>query len=228
MFGRVVAMTNRTLLVAEEVYDYALGISPPEPDVLVRLRQATAAVPHSEMQIGPDQGRLMALLVKLIGARRCIEIGTYTGYSALAVALALPADGRLIACDVSAEWVDVGRPFWREAGVESRIDVRIRPALETLDALLADGAAGSFDFAFVDGDKPNYSAYLERLLSLLRVGGLIAVDNTLAVAGAPIVHGRSVSAQALRAFNERLRGDERVDQALLTVGEGLTLLRKRE
>jgi caffeoyl-CoA O-methyltransferase len=221
-------MKNRTLLVAQEVYDYALAASPSEPDVLVRLREATAAVPHSEMQIGPDQGRLMALLVKLIGARRCIEIGTYTGYSALAVALALPPDGRLITCDVNARWVDVGRPFWGEAGVAARIDVRIRPALETLDELLAGRGAGTFDFAFLDADKLNYVAYYEKLLELLRPGGLIAVDNTLAVAGAPIVRGRSQSANALRAFNEIVRRDERVDFALLTIGEGLTLLRKRE
>jgi caffeoyl-CoA O-methyltransferase len=221
-------MTNRTLLVGQEVYDYALNASPPEPDVLVRLRHATTAIPHSEMQIGPDQGRFMALLVKLIGARRCIEVGTYTGYSALAVALALPEDGRLIACDVKAEWPNVGRPFWREAGVESRIDLRIRPALETLDELLEHGEAGTFDFAFVDADKPNYGAYYEKLLLLMRPGGLIAVDNTLAVAGAPIVHGQSESAKALRAFNAIVRLDERVDFALLTIGEGLTLLRKRE
>jgi len=220
-------MTDRTLLVAPEVYDYALRSSPPEHAALVRLREATATVPGSEMQIGPDQGRLMALLVKVLGARRCIEIGTYTGYSALAVALALPKDGLLVACDVNEEWVAVGRPFWREAGVESRIDVRIAPALATLDALLASGAAGTFDFAFLDADKPNYGAYYEKLLELLRVGGVISVDNTLAVAGAPIVRGRSQSAQALRAFNERVRSDARVDFAMLTIGEGLTLLRKR-
>ena len=221
-------MKNRTLLVAQDVYDYALNASPREPEVLARLRQATAAIPHSEMQIGPDQGRFMALLVKLIGARRCIEIGTYTGYSALAVALALPEDGHLIACDVNAEWSNVGRPFWREAGVESRIDLKIQPALATLDELLEGGAAGSFDFAFIDADKPNYGAYYEKLLLLLRPGGLIAVDNTLAVAGTPIAHGRSASAKALRSFNELVRRDERVDFALLTIGEGLTLLRKRE
>jgi predicted O-methyltransferase YrrM len=209
------------------VYDYALAVSPPEPDVLVRLREATAAIPHNEMQIGPDQGRLMALLVKLIGARRCIEIGTYTGYSALAVALALPKDGLLIACDVNAEWANVGRPFWREAGVDGRIDLRIRPAIETLAELLAGGAAGSFDFAFVDADKPRYESYYEKLLELLRPGGLIAVDNTLAVSGEPIVRQQSSSAKALRAFNDRVRRDERVDFALLTIGEGLTLLRKR-
>jgi caffeoyl-CoA O-methyltransferase len=220
-------MSNRTLLVVPEVYDYALAASPPEPDVLARLREATSAIPHSEMQIGPDQGRLMALLVKLLGARRCIEIGTYTGYSALAVALALPDDGLLIACDVNAEWAKIGRPFWREGGVESRIDLRIRPALETLDELLAEGADGTFDFAFIDADKPRYENYYEKLLQLLRVGGLIAADNTLAVSGEPIARQQTSSAKALRAFNDRVRSDERVDFALLTIGEGLTLLRKR-
>jgi predicted O-methyltransferase YrrM len=220
-------MTNRTPLVAQDVYDYALGVSPPEHAALAGLRAATAAVAHNEMQIGADQGRFMALLVKLISARRCIEIGTYTGYSALAVALALPHDGKLIACDVSAEWADVGREFWREAGVESRIDLRIRPALETLDALLDEGAAGTFDFAFIDADKPNYVAYFEKLLQLLRSGGLIAVDNTLAVSGEPIVRQQTKTAKALRAFNDLARRDERVDFALLTIGEGLTLLRKR-
>jgi predicted O-methyltransferase YrrM len=221
-------MADRSLLVAQDVYDYALRASPPEPDVLKRLREATAAVPYSEMQIGPDQGRLMALLVKLIGARRCIELGTYTGYSALAIALALPEDGCLIACDVSSEWTDVGRPFWREAGVESRIDLRIAPALETLEDVLANGGQGSFDFAFVDADKPNYGTYYEKLLALLRPGGLIAVDNTLGLSGQPIFRGKSANAKAMLAFNEHLRSDERVDFALLTIGEGLTLLRKRD
>src|SRR6185436_9968573 len=217
-------MAKRTELIKSKVYDYALRASSREPDVLARLRKATASVPHSEMQIGADQGQILALLVRLIGARRCIEIGTYTGYSALAVALALPADGTLIACDVNAEWADVGRKFWREAGVEPRIDLRIRPALETLDALLAEGGAGTFDFAFVDADKPSYPAYLDKLLQLLRTGGLIAVDNTLAVSGEPIMRQQTKTAKALRAFNELARRDERVDFALVTIGEGLTLL----
>jgi len=220
-------MPKRTQLIAPKVYDYVLRASSREPDVLARLRKATASVPHSEMQIGADQGQLMALLVKLIGARRCIEIGTYTGYSALAVALALPADGRLVACDVSEEWTDVGRPFWREAGVESRIDLRIKPALETLDELLASGGRGTFDFAFLDADKTNYAAYYEKLLELLRPGGMIGVDNTLALAGEPIFELQTQSAKALRALNELIRDDERVDQVLLTIGEGLTLVRKR-
>ena len=220
-------MRKRTQLLAPEVHAYVLSASSREPDVLAKLRQATASVPHSEMQIGADQGQLLAMLVKLLGARRCIEIGTYTGYSALAVALALPADGLLVTCDVNAEWTNVGRPFWREAGVESRIDLRIRPALETLDDLLAQGARETFDFAFLDADKPSYGAYYERLLELLRPGGLVAVDNTLALAGAPIMQQQSESAKAMLAFNEQVRTDERVDLAMLTVGEGLTLLRKR-
>src|SRR5690606_41231297 len=152
-----------------------------EPDVLARLRAATAAVPNSDMQIGADQGALLALLAKLCGARRCIEVGTYTGYSALTVALALPPDGTLITCDINAEWTAVGRPFWQEAGVEARIDLRLKPALETLDELLAAGEAGRFDFAFIDADKTSYRRYYERLLQLLRPGGVIALDNTLAL-----------------------------------------------
>ena len=220
-------MARRTELIKSKVYDYVLRASSREPDVLARLRKATASVPQSEMQIGADQGQLLALLVKLIGARRCIEIGTYTGYSALAVALALPANGLLVACDVSEEWTSIGRPFWREAGVESRIDLRIKPALETLDELLAIGGRATFDFAFLDADKPNYRAYYEKLLELTRAGGLIAVDNTLALAGEPIFEQQTKSAKALRALNEFIRGDERVDEVLLTIGEGLTLVRKR-
>jgi predicted O-methyltransferase YrrM len=220
-------MANRTQLLTPEIYDYVLRASSREPAVLARLRQATASVPHSEMQIGADQGQLMAFLVKLIGAKRCIEVGTYTGYSALAVALALPRDGLLITCDVSEEWTNVGRPFWREAGVESRIDLRVRPALETLDELLAGKGRSTFDFAFIDADKPNYRAYYEKLLELLRPNGLIAVDNTLALAGAPVMTQQTANAKAMVAFNDFVRDDQRVDAAMLTVGEGLTLLRKR-
>jgi len=219
-------MTLRTGLLPRKVFDYVLRSSR-EPEPLARLRAATASVAHNDMQIGADQGELMALLVRLIGAKRCIEVGTYTGYSALAVALALPADGKLITCDVSAEWTAVGQRIWREAGVDSRIELRLKPALETLDELLAAGEAGRFDFAFVDADKPNYPNYYERLLKLVRPGGLIAVDNTLSLSGVPIIEEETVNARALRKFNEALRGDQRVDLAVLSVGEGLTLLRKR-
>jgi caffeoyl-CoA O-methyltransferase len=220
-------MAERTKLLPEDVYRYVLQASSREPDVLARLRAATAAVPMSQMQIGPDQGQLMGLLVRLIGARRCIEVGTYTGYSALAVALALPADGQIITCDINADWVQVGQPFWREAGVAERIDLRLKPALETLDELLAGGGEGRFDFAFIDADKPSYGAYYERLLRLIRRGGLIAVDNTIALASAPIFTLDSANAKAMLEFNERVQTDERVDLAMLTIGEGLTLLRVR-
>jgi predicted O-methyltransferase YrrM len=220
-------MATRTELIPADVYQYVLKASSREHEALAGLRKATASVPMSVMQIGPDQGQLMALLVRLIGARRCIEVGTYTGYSALAVALALPPDGKLVTCDVSPEWTSVGRPFWREAGVESRIDLRLKPAIETLDELLVKGEAGRFDFAFIDADKQNYIAYYERLLQLVRHGGLIAVDNTLALAGAPIMSQSSPNAEAMRVFNELVHDDERVDLAMLTIGEGLTLLRVR-
>jgi caffeoyl-CoA O-methyltransferase len=220
-------MAVRTLALEPKVYRYLLESSSREPEVLARLRDATAKLPEAEMQIGADQGQLMGLLVRLIGARRCIEVGTFTGYSALAVALALPPDGQLIACDVSKEWTDIGRNFWREAGVEARIDLRIQPALKTLDELLAQGERERFDFAFVDADKPRYIAYYEKLLELVRPGGLITVDNTLSVSGGPIVGRRTALAKALRDFNDHVHHDERVDIALLSIGEGLTLLRKR-
>ena len=220
-------MAERTQLLTRDVYDYVLKCSSREPEVLAELRAATAHLPNSVMQIGADQGQLMALLVRLIGARRCLEIGTYTGYSALAVALALPEGGELITCDVNAEWTAIGQPFWRKAGVASRIDLRLKPALQTLDELLAVGQAGRFDFAFIDADKPSYAAYYEKLLQLVRPGGLIAVDNTLALAGAPIFLLSSENAKAMRAFNDFVHHDERVDLAMLTVGEGLTLLRVR-
>ena len=220
-------MSVRTSSLADDVYQYILSASSREPPVLARLREATAPRPEAEMQISPEQGQFMALLARLVGARRCIEVGTYTGYSALAVALALPEDGQLIACDVSDEFTRIGKPFWREAGVEARIDLRLQPALKTLDELLAQGQQNAFDYAFVDADKPNYIRYYEKLLQLVRPGGLILADNTLAVSGAPIVRQTGGSAKALREFNEHVHHDERVDLSLIPIGEGLTLLRKR-
>lgn len=220
-------MSTRTNNLPEDVYRYLLACSSREHPALARLREATASRPEAEMQVSPEQGQFMGLLVRLIGARRCIELGTYTGYSALAVALELPPDGTLIACDVSDEFTRIGRPFWREAGVESRIDLRLQPGLKTLDELLAGGGKDRFDFAFVDADKPNYVAYYERLLQLIRPGGLIAADNTLAVSGQPIIRLDIAPARALRAFNEHVHNDQRVDLSLVPIGEGLTLLRKR-
>jgi predicted O-methyltransferase YrrM len=219
-------MSERSPIQDDEVYRYLLEVSSREPEVLARLRAATAPRPEAEMQIGPDQGQLLALLVRLIGARRCIEIGTYTGYSALAVALALPADGVLYACDVSREFTSVGEPFWREAGVADRIRLRIQPALLTLEELAVEShGRRDFDFAFVDADKPGYIAYYEQLLTLIRPGGLIAVDNTLGLSRTPVIRLKSAHAEAIRKFNLHVHRDPRVDLAMLPVGEGLTLLR---
>ena len=205
---------------------YMLEASLRESPVLARLRAATAPRAEAEMQIGPEQGQFMAFLVRLTGARRCIELGTYTGYSALAVALALPPDGSIVACDVSDEFTRVGRPFWREAGVEAKIDLRLKPALQSLDELLAQpGGRDGYDFAFVDADKGNYIAYYEKLLELVRPGGLITVDNTLGVSGKYVTELTSPSAQAIRAFNAHVHHDTRVELSMLPIGEGLTLLR---
>jgi caffeoyl-CoA O-methyltransferase len=218
--------SGRTPILDEETYRYLLEVSSREPDVLARLRAATAPRPEAEMQIGPDQGQFMALLVRLIGARRCIEVGTYTGYSALAVALALPEGGELIACDVSRQFTDVGEPFWREAGVAGRIRLVIQPALATLEELAtAENGRRGFDFAFIDADKPSYIAYFEKLLTLIRPGGLIAVDNTLGLSHTPVIRLTSAHAEAIKAFNRHVHRDPRVDIAMLGIGEGLTLLR---
>lgn len=220
-------MSRATVNVTPELQRYMLDHSLREPAVLARLRAVTATLSAAGMQISPEQGQFMQLLVRLIGARRCLEIGTFTGYSSLAVALALPGDGRVVACDVSVEWTQIARQFWQEAGVDTRIDLRLAPALRTLDELLAGGDTGAFDFAFIDADKTNYVAYYERSLELLRPGGLIAVDNTLwdgAVADAAVHDGDT---QAIRAFNDHVHRDERVDVSLVPIGDGLTLLRKR-
>lgn len=221
-------MTSRSGLIDDDVHHYLQSVSVRESDVQARLRVATAPRPEAGMQISPEQGQFMQMLVRLLGAKRCIEVGVYTGYSALAVALALPPDGRLVACDISTEFTDVGRPFWIEAGVASKIDLRIQPALLTLKALLDEpGGRGGYDFAFVDADKPGYIGYYEALLQLVRPGGLIAVDNTLALSSMPVLRLDSVTARAVRDFNVHVHEDPRVEIAMLPVGEGLTLLRVR-
>lgn len=221
------SIPTRSLSLDPALYRYVLEHSSREPPLLARLRAATAGLRGAQMQIGPDQGQFMQLLVRLIGARRCLEIGTYTGYSSLAVALALPADGRLITCDVSEEWTRVARQFWREAGVEGRIELRLKAALITLDELLAAGEEGGFDFAFIDADKTNYLHYYERVLKLLRAGGLICVDNTLWSGDVARSEVDDEDTRAIRAFNDHLHRDERVDLSLVPIGDGLTLARKR-
>ena len=219
-------MTTRTLQVDETLQRYIDSHSLREHPAQTALREATRAQPHAGMQIGADQGQFMALLVRLIGARRALEIGTFTGYSALSVALALPADGKLLACDVSDEYTRVGKPFWQQAGVAHKIELVLGPALATLDARLAAGEAGSYDFAFIDADKTHYDGYYERCLRLVRTGGLIVFDNTL-WSGAVARVASDADTRALQALNDKLHRDERIDLALLPLGDGVTLARKR-
>ena len=198
-----------------------------ETSVQQRLRAETEALPEAGMQIGADQGAFLALLVRLIGAKRTIEIGTFTGYSALAVAAALPTDGKLIACDVSEKWTAIAKRYWAEAGVANRIDLRIAPAKDTLAALLKDGGADAFDFAFIDADKTGYDAYYEACLRLLRPGGLIAIDNVLWSAKVADPDNREADTEALRRLNLKIRDDARVDACLVTIGDGVMLARKK-
>jgi predicted O-methyltransferase YrrM len=219
-------MPGRFLQLSDTLYQYVLDHSLREHPAQAALREATRRHRYAGMQIAPEQGQFMAMLVRLLGARRTLEIGVFTGYSALAVALALPDDGRLLACDISDEFTRVGKPFWQQAGVAHKIDLQLAPALDTLDARLAAGEAGNYDFAFIDADKSGYDAYYERCLQLLRPGGLVAVDNTL-WGGDVARPARDADTTALQAFNRKLHGDERVDLSLLPFSDGLTLARKR-
>jgi predicted O-methyltransferase YrrM len=220
-------MSRRSFLLNETLGAYYERVALRENEVLAALRAETAGLAQAQMQISPEQGQLLGILVKLMGARRCIEIGVFTGYSSLAVAQALPADGRILACDVSDEWTAMGRRYWQRAGVAEKIRLVLAPAKATLDAELAQGAAGSYDFAFIDADKTAYLEYYERCLRLLRPGGLIAVDNTLWSGRVADPAIGDADTQALRAFNAFVAKDERVDLCLVPISDGLTLLRKR-
>jgi caffeoyl-CoA O-methyltransferase len=221
-------MSNRTLILDEPLYHYLLANSLREHPQQAALRAATRSHPRAGMQISPEQGALMQVLVQLMGARRCLEIGVFTGYSALTVALALPADGYLLACDIAADTTAIGLPYWQRAGVAGRIELALGPALATLDERLARGAAGSFDFAFIDADKANYDSYYERCLQLLRGGGLVAIDNVLWSGRVARADQGDPDTVALRRLNAKLLKDERVDLAMVPIGDGLTLARKRE
>ena len=220
-------MTVRLLEITPKLYDYMLSVSSRETELMARLREETAKMPGAGMQIPPMQGQFLAFLVSLIGARRGIEIGTFTGYSALWVASALPEDGKLICCDVNEKTSAVARRYWKEAGVDRKIELRLAPALDTLKALLVSGGAGTFDYVFIDADKENYDAYYERALELVRRGGLIVFDNMLW--GGAVADGskRDVDTLALKALNAKLRDDRRIELSLLYIGDGVTLARKR-
>lgn len=220
-------MSNQTLGLQPQLYDYLKSISLREPEILVQLRQETAQHPMASMQIAPEQGQFMALLVQLIAAKKTLEVGVFTGYSALAVALALPPEGRIVACDVNEEYTAIAQRYWQQAGVADKIDLHLAPALETLDRLLANGAANSFDFAFIDADKSNYDAYYERALQLIRPSGLIAIDNVLwsgRVADPTVSDNRT---EKIRALNQKLHHDPRVTISLVPIADGLTLAMKR-
>jgi len=211
----------------ERTYDYLVATSVREPDVARRLREETQKMPMAQMQIGPDQGQFLQLLVESTQAKKTLEVGVFTGYSSLWVALGLPANGQIIACDVSEEYTSIARRYWKEAGVEQKIDLQLRPASETLDELLANGNADSFDFAFIDADKGNYDNYYERALRLVRVGGLIAIDNTIWSGRVADPNEKDADTVAIRNLNEKLHRDERVTLSMLTVGDGLTLAMRR-
>ncbi len=216
-------MQTKQTPITPELAEYLSRVSLREPEILRRLREETAAHPRSSMQISAEQGQFMAMLIRLLGATRTLEIGVFTGYSSLSVALALPANGHITACDVSEEYTDIARRYWREAGVEHKIDLRIAPAKETLEELLAEGEAGHLDFAFIDADKANYAHYYDRALRLIRPGGLIAVDNVLWHGDIDNPAHSDADTLALRAFNLALLGDDRIWLSMLPIADGLTL-----
>jgi predicted O-methyltransferase YrrM len=221
-------MSRKTLPLDERLYEYLIRVSLREHSVQTELREVTARLEEADMQISPEQGQFMALLVRMLGARRALEVGVFTGYSALCVALALPEDGTLVACDVSEEWTSIGRKYWRKAGIEHRIDLRIGPALETLQRLVDSDGAGTFDFAFIDADKLSYPHYYELCLRLLRPGGVVAIDNVLwdgKVADDSVDDPEKLT---IAAFNKMVHDDGRVDITLVPIADGLTLARKRE
>ena len=220
-------MANSTLGLENQLYDYLLSISLREPDILASLREETAKHPMIQMQIAPEQGQFMELLVQLMGAKKTIEIGVFTGYSSLCVALALPPNGQIIACDVSEEYTAIARRYWEAAGVANKISLHLGPAINTLDKLIAEGQAGTFDFVFIDADKENYEAYFERSLQLVRNGGLIVIDNVLWSGRVADPQVQDASTTALRSFNDKLRKDPRVTLSVVPIGDGLTLALKR-
>ena len=219
-------MSSRTIALDERLYAYLLDITVPESDAQKGLREETRRMTQGGMQISPEQGRFMTFLLRTLGVRHALEIGTFTGYSALCMALALPADGKLICCDVSAEWTAVGQRVWREAGVDGKIDLRIGPAVGTLAELRRQGRENGFDFAFIDADKENYDAYFEHCLALVRTSGVIAIDNVLWSGAVADPDNEKPSTIALKALNKKIFSDPRVDAAMLPIGDGLTLARR--
>ena len=220
-------MSNTTLTLSGKLMAYLHQVSLRESQALARLRDETSHLPMSGMQVSPEQGQFMQLLVKALGIRRAIEVGVFTGYSSLSVALAMPDDGRIIACDISEEWTAIAQRYWKEAGVAHKIELRIAPALETLDTMIENQLDDHFDFAFIDADKTAYKDYYERALTLIRPGGLIAIDNTLWNGSVVDEQNQTDDTRAIRDFNRHVHGDQRVEICMLPIGDGLTLALKR-
>lgn len=220
-------MSSRSAFIPEEIQHYIDSTTLRDLPVLRDLREETAKLPQARMQTGADQVQFLQLLVRLIGARRCIEVGVFTGYSSLGVALALPPDGRIVACDVSEEYTAIARRYWERAGVADKIDLYLAPATQTLDELIRGGEEGRFDFAYIDADKTGYDAYYERCLRLLRPNGVITIDNVLWSGDVVDENSADPDTQALRVLNEKIGRDERVDATLLPIGDGLMVARKR-
>lgn len=220
-------MSAKTIFLNQPIYDYLRDVSLRESELMTALRHETAELEMAMMQIAPEQGQFMTLLVQLLSVGKAIEVGTFTGYSALAIAMGLPADGRLIACDISDEWTAIGKRYWRLAGLADKIDLRLAPAIETLDDLLNNAQAGEFDFAFIDADKQNYLNYYERCLQLLCPGGLIVVDNVLWDGSVVDPENQKPDTCAIRDFNLFVKSDQRVDISMIPLGDGLSLIRKK-
>jgi predicted O-methyltransferase YrrM len=221
-------MSNNTLYLNDALYDYMKKIALREPDLLFELRRETSRDPMHIMQISPEQGRFMAFLTKLINATRAIEIGVYTGYSSLCVAMAMPSEGRMVVCDVNEQWTDIARDYWEKAGVVEKIDLRLGPAVDSLDTLMQEnGHQGAYDFAFIDADKENYDAYYERCLNLVRPNGLILIDNAFWQGSVADLKTVDPAASHIRQLNQKIRDDQRVDMSLLPIGDGLMLVRKK-
>lgn len=220
-------MSRRTVTMTDSLYDYIQTVGFREPAILAKLREETAAMPEAGMQISPEQGQFMALLVELMGMQRIVELGTFTGYSSLRMALALQDGGKVIACDLNDTWTQIARRYWEEAGVSDKIELRLGPALDTLDNMLANGDEGTIDFVFIDADKENYPHYYKRALKILRPGGLVGIDNTLWGGAVADPSANSPSTVALRNINDIIRNDDRVTFCLVPIGDGLTLARKR-
>ena len=221
-------MSNQTIPMTDKLYQYLCENSLREPEILKELRAETAEMPNANMQIAPEQGQFMALLVKLVKAHKVLEIGTFTGYSSLAVALALPTLGEMVCCDVSEEYTAVARRYWEKAGVAEKMDLRIGPAMDTLDHMIADeGQVGTFDFAFIDADKVNYPGYYERALKLLHTGGLIAIDNVFRGGRVADSSENDESTRVMRLFNTELHRDSRIELSMVPIADGLTLAMKK-